>query len=746
MSHPKINIRSAAAEQTEQTAERQQPDDDFMQPPQPDSQTETSPEQNRTVDAVPAQQVKHAETGSALKETEEEAIPVSQPKTPVQKRKIKVPVSQLEEDEDQDWKEKPESGQQQDTKPTPAPAVVHYGVLNGLFNGFAAIGPIALLLLLGCMAWPMFWQQGSGVFCPAEIKGLSGFLHCIAQQSWLAPTGIENGNFTTPLWPVFSWWVGLFALVPQLVQTGLLLPTATFFATFLAAFAVWTLAIVAGFGRKAALASGIILLSSPIFAPLPHFVGPAALAAALMIFALVFFCRGWSAQRAGISLPLAFIFTALAGLCGGPLHLAVPLLASLFFLIWRATFRRAQSLDALVGFFLMLAIIGIWLGALMLGDGHETYFTGLMAGSVHFAWPIPHIWFLALIVGLIGLLPWITLILGVSWFHVLGHASKSLSAARHSNGSALCWLALILILCCSIFTASFHTAAIAIACLAAVLLGKAFINLGALGNRFFFAIASLFIILAGAVICLASFSDTRQLLFDQFPMLANVPDLGNKLAALPTLPIMGYICIAAGIIGLFFVKRARGCGGLIYASIVVIVLCQPARLMLVQEIAAMPNTPLVSYASVEKQVEAAMLPKAGEPAAIPAPSQKASAPIPEQVVTPAQPGNVEPATESALPPESSPATATSTVPGQTNAAPEQPATVPNAASSTGQSGTAAPTEQPVTMFEAKPAEQAAPPQAQTEEVIIVEEVKKQSTQPEASARPDEPTPQNSENK
>lgn len=554
-----------------------------------------------------------------------------------------------------------------------SPLPPHYGALNAFFNGLSAIGPIALLIILACMTWPMFWQSGQGFYCPAELKSLTAFMHCVAQNSWLAPAGLQDGLFSLPQWPGFTMWTGIFALIPGLTASGLLLPAATWAATFLAVFAVWALAIAAGFGRKAALAAGMILLCAPVFAPLPHFMGPAALAAAFLLFALVFFCRGWMAERAWLCLPLAFVFTALAGLCGGPFHFLTPLIASFLFLIWRATFRRAQRADAVFGFILMLLILGFWLGAIMLSNGHENYLSALFAGSARFAWPFPPAWLAAIAIGLLGLLPWLLMIFGVSWLRVIGHAGTSLSASRHVNGSALCWLSLVCAICLSLFSPAFHPAAIAIACLAAVLLGKAFVNLSPAGNRFFFALAAIFLIAAGTFICLASYADTQAFVFGILPAFARIPDLGPRLLALSTLPLMGAICIAGGLLAILFVRRCRASGGLILGAIIVIALCQPARLMLVPEIAAMPGTPLLSYTAVESQVKAALVSAMPDAAPRTDDSQaEKTAPQVEEPAAPASHPEAAPAEQQPEPAEAQPETPEAATPEQ--AVPEAPDT------------------------------------------------------------------------
>lgn len=482
-----------------------------------------------------------------------------------------------------------------------------YGPLNGIFAGLAALGPITLLVLLGCMAWPIFLEPSMATYCPAELKSITAFLHAIANNSWFTPMALgDSGAFSDPQWPLFTWCLGLLALVPQLANGDWILPIASFGGTFLAAFGVWALAMAAGFGALSAMAAGIIVLCAPLFAPLPHFVGPAALAAGLMLLALSCFCKGWMTPRSWLALPLGFIFTALAGLAGGLLHFAVPLIASFFFLLWRADFKRAQHLDALMGFIIMLAIAGAWLGVVMAGDDKSDYLNLLFAGAFQYAWPPHLLWTKPIAAGLLGLLPWLLIIFAVAWFRVLGHSARTLGASRRENGSAMVWISLVLALVMAVFIPWFHPAAIAICCLGAVLLGKAFINLGDGGNRFFFLLAALLLIFAGAIAAALSFSESQSLILGQLPFLASIPDLGPRLLGLDALKIVGGIIIAGGLLAFLFVRRCMGCGGLVYAALLVIALSLAAKFLLVPQLQAMPATPLVTYATVEERVIAAM--------------------------------------------------------------------------------------------------------------------------------------------
>lgn len=562
---------------------------------------------------------------------------------------------------------------------------ISHGRFNGCFNGLSRVGPLALLLALACMAWPIFWQPMTALYCPAELKSVTAFLHSIATSSWLAPTGLDNGSWTAAQWPVFSWLAALLAFSPGLVDAGYLLPATTFICAFFAVIAVWCLAHAAGFGYKSAFAAGLILLCSPVFAPLPSFVGPATLAAGLLLFSLVFFCRGWSADAAWFSLPVAFVLTALAFLCGGWFFLAVPLIASFCFLIWRAKLRRAHRLDAIFGFILMILIIGIWLAWIMLGHVNDAYLSSLFNASFHFGWPPDVKWLAPVAIGIIGTLPWLLTIFGVSWVRVFSHAGQTLSASRHDNGSALVWISLVISLPIAILTGPFHPEAITIACLAATLLGKAMLNLGNIGNRFFCLLAALCLIIAGAVLLCASFSATQQFLFNMLPALP-VADLGQKIQSLSILPIIGALVLLGGIIALMFVKRFSAAGPLIYGILLVIILCQPARLKLVSELAAMPGTPLVTYAHIEGMVMDAMAqpapvpdaaPASPEPAA-PATSPGVPTPQPEPLQTSpeAQPIPESPAPQGNPMPDVPPVYTMPAVPDESPAQPESGAAQP----------------------------------------------------------------------
>lgn len=476
---------------------------------------------------------------------------------------------------------------------------------NGIFNMLAKIAPASLIVILICLCWHDFWQPVKAVYCPAELKTITAFLHGAAQKGllYLYPAGLENNAWTAAQWPGFFWLTGILALIPGISDGGFLLPLSEALASLLALLGVWALSCACGFGGRAGFASAIILLCTMLFAPLPHFMGPAAFAAACMIWSLFFFYRGWQSGFSAISLPFAFILTGIAGLSGGLLHFAVPLLASFAYLIWSGKLKRASNFDAIAGFILMLAEIGIWLGWVILSNNSGNYLSLLFANALDYRFN--DMWWKGLLIGIAGTMPWLLMIFGVSWLRVIKESLSALQASRKNNGSALIWSAFVLGCAASVIVPAFHPAAVAIGCLLAILLGKAFLKLSSFGNRFFFLLASFVLIIAGSIILAMSFSLTQTHLLSLLPL--KLPSfVPLALLSLKTLPVIGSIVLAGGLGGLFFAKTNRQAGGLVYAILLVIIITQPARILLVPELAANPDLPVKKYEEIVKLVDADM--------------------------------------------------------------------------------------------------------------------------------------------
>ena len=425
-------------------------------------------------------------------------------------------------------------------------------------------------------------------------------------------------------WPGFTWFL---ASLAALLPPALLFPLSGALAAALALLGVWGLSRAAGFGSKAALAAGLILLCMPIFAPLAHFTGPAALAAALLLFSLICFCRGWQAQRAWFYLPAGFVLAGLAGLTGGLFHLLLPLLAGAVFLLWRATFRRAQALDALTGFVLLLLLLALWLGGIILWTNAEGYMQGLFATVAQWHGPVTARWWLPLAVAGLGLVPWIGMAVCVSWQRVLRSAWSDLKASRAERaGSAFVWISVMLACLLSLFMpmAQIQSVAVCLACLTAPLLGKALLRLPHLGSRLFYLIAALCLLHAGMALVAAGFGFSLDWMarFFSWPLS---PEQREMILSLRALPVLGALCLLAAVAMTRFIRRDHPGGALLFCTLVAVILTQPAALMLAPELAALPEAHLSRLQDIRMPTTPE---NAATPAAPLAPQEEATPSVP----------------------------------------------------------------------------------------------------------------------
>lgn len=527
------------------------------------------------------------------------------------------------------------------------------GFCGQIFNGLAHIGPLALICLLACMVWPDYWQamRGEALYCPPEANSITTFLNSIAQRNMLEPHGLSA---PVAEWPGFIWFAGLLALIP--LGADLLWPMVASIGAALALVSVWSLAHASRFGSKAAFAAGLILLCAPIFAPLGHFVGKSALTAALVLFALAFFAHGWLKDHAWISLPLAFVFSALAGLTGGIYAVALPLLASFCFLIWRGNPGRASKSDAILGFGLFLAIVGVWLGFIMIKGNDPQYINDLLANSWQNPWPLPANWWVVGLVALLGLVPWIVLVICVSWVRVLKTSIKTLSASRKDNGSALVWISAVLAwLLALVLPGNTHIAVITLVCLLAVLLGKAFVNLPAFGNRLFFLVCALALVITGLAILGCGFKFTQPWILGLLPIVlpAELPQL---MISTSWAWIIGAICLVGGLIMFMYFKSYRQGGGLVFCTLLVIVLSQPAVLLVAPGLGAKSFSQLKTLQTIEQNLTQAL--KAPEKEVVEEPKSPSAPATPE----PGAPAEAQPKTEPAAEPAASQNSGTLTAP------------------------------------------------------------------------------------
>lgn len=570
------------------------------------------------------------------------------------------------------------------------------GRAQQLFQRLAVVGPLALLVLLAVQIWPIFLTGGR--FCPAEWPTVLAALTSLQDGQWLCPSGPQGAQM-----PLLFWLMG--GLHHLLLTTGLpdllLFPVTSAFCGALALLATWVLSRAAGNDREAALAAGLMLLSSLLFPFLAHFMGPQPLATALTLLSLACLCRGWQAASAPLLLPLGFVLAGLAGLAGGLAYVALPPLTSLVWLFWRLRFGRAQRLDAVLGFLFMLLVIAVWLLALIIFVEADTYLQSVVRQFWHWPLPLSGKWWLPLAAGVLGMGPWIALIPFVSWGRVLRQAPHALAASRHAAcGMSFLWIALVLSAVLSLLAPGLSGSG-PLLCLLAILLGRALLRLSDLGSRIFYLVVALLFLHAGMALTACGFGITLDWLVN-FTSLKLTPEQQAIVLQLSGLPVLGILGILCAVTVTRLVRRAWPGGALLVCSLLACVLAQPAHLLLTPQLGAQPSVPLPSAEELrtfltrqnEKPlppwypapIDLNALPPVGDaPTASDTPDTTDSPAMPAEQ-TPEAPSTTQPA------PESAPATEPEQTPEPGAAAPtpaDQPAAPPTGTTDSTDAGQAA---------------------------------------------------------
>lgn len=239
------------------------------------------------------------------------------------------------------------------------------------FNALAVGAPVFLALAWLLQSIPgLGGRQARGLYALAEyVRESLGNLGGVA-----ATSDAGTGGFFSPVQPVYDFFLnalaqsGLMEALSSLSSAsgGLFIPatgaegltaTGAALATLLLLLATWGLALVAGYGKRNALAAACALFVMLALAGLPSSAGESLLTAALVTAAMICLYSGWARPFAPFRLGAGFALTALAALSGGITGLVLPLLVSLLFLAWRGSFRRAGALDGALGFGLLLVLL-----------------------------------------------------------------------------------------------------------------------------------------------------------------------------------------------------------------------------------------------------------------------------------------------------------------------------------------------------------------------------------------------------
>jgi hypothetical protein len=232
-----------------------------------------------------------------------------------------------------------------------------------------------------------------------------------------------------------------------------------------------------------------------------------------------------------------------------------------------------------LGFALCLALIAAWLGSVMLWGHAEGYFQQLRgallpsgnAQAISWRRILPDAG-----AALLGLFPWLALVVFVTWTRVAGEAAKSLKAARaECAGSAFVWIALGCAVLLSPLASDSIGPGMLICSLSALLLGKALLRLSNFGSRFFYLFIVLCLLVSAAGVTALSFSRSRDWLAQAFSLPFS-PEFSGDL----TLPGIGLCCLAAAFLLVRFTNLTKPAGSLLACTLLTAVLAQPVMLWL----------------------------------------------------------------------------------------------------------------------------------------------------------------------
>lgn len=514
------------------------------------------------------------------------------------------------------------------------------------FNGLAAIGPLVLIL---------FWLLES---LPTLMGKELPALHLLG-------TGVVGGAAATALpapdlYPVYQWFLSVLDAIPGIEALSLenwlpgvspaaglenlapypiaLLPLASALAALFLILLTWGLARATSNDRRIAFAAGLVLLSSLTLMGLPRIAGSDMLFASIMTLSGVCLYKGWMKTFAPLWLFAGFALIALSALAGGLLGLALPLLTSFVFLIWRGTFRRAGARDGALAFGFMLVLLLGWGTFTAFQDGGRELLKSLVEndylGPIMEAWNLQgrDAWVSLALLALIWL-PWTALLLFLPWARI-GAFFKGLIANRTQRpGQGWIWCSLIVTLAVlALLGANMTVLLIPVLPPLAILTAQGLLALSARGSRGFFLFVAFALIAVGLLFAVAHF---YPLFFDSVPAW---------LAALQPapLPLVATIIQIGGLIfiGLILwkgVDRSFAEGSLLLLSFLLLLYAAPlAYYTVVAGENVLPAAAGEQNASPSPAQPATVQPSADLPA-LPVPSDDAAPATPSSEPLPSSP-------------------------------------------------------------------------------------------------------------
>lgn len=432
-------------------------------------------------------------------------------------------------------------------------AVEHTGFAARCFNVCAMFGPVVLGFLWLVQSLPGFAGRSSQALFDLAFK-MQGELTAHGMETAKQASDVSSFLYH-PVWHWIQTWLQqlpesvtlLPARIPGFPPNSVLDPLslATAGTTLCLILLTWGFAKAIGKEKQDAFGAGLVLLSSLTWIGLPTPAGRELLLASILTLSLLCLYRGWVKAFAPLWLIVGFALIAPATVEGGLLGLLLPLICSLFFLLWRGSFRRAGAYDGALAFGIMLILLCLWGTCIAFGEGRDALY---MLLDVRFRIPFienvhtlgQNSWILFPVLALLWL-PWTLVVLFVPWQRLGAFFTGFIRNRKEHPGQGWlwCWLFVGLTL---LYGLEINTPELLIPLLPplAVLTAQGILSLSPRSSSVFMALVSFFLFLIGLLFAVIAL----------WPMV--VGELPPILAGIQIMPLsLGGILVQTGIPFLF---------------------------------------------------------------------------------------------------------------------------------------------------------------------------------------------------
>lgn len=560
------------------------------------------------------------------------------------------------------------------TSTTVSTAVVASSAASKCFNALAWLGPLAALLILLAQTIPginlrALWLPDETIL-PTLLDSMK-----LGADPFLL---LLNGAPYPDLPPAYFWFLAgldsLWQLTPLPYTMPLLLLGGSVAAGFLLLLVTWILARACGSDSREAFAACAVLLCTFVVCGLTRVATPDLLFAACVAASCLCLYSGWMQTKAPLTLLVGFLLAGLAMLIAGPVGLVLPLGASLIFLLWRGTFRRAGAMDGAFGFAVLLIAIGGWLAWLGLTYGRAPAEALLNHHIPQWSltfWSDPQRWLCDAATLAVLLLPWPLVLFFLPWERLYRLPILLWRNRKENPGIGFVWCALLVSLIILSFTFSENTVGFApLLPFLAVILGRTVLRLSPVRSKLFFGLVGLALFASAVILGLCS---ALPFLADWLPADLPLPEACADLATLPGTSFVAGAALLFSLILLKFTDKTFPGGGLLVLVLFATVAMLPVGVLTLPSLAPLNTVedvpPVTPVAPVAPEAPVASTP-AVEPVTPVAPVAPAVPETSEVPEAPAASPEVSTPTETPTTPTEVP------TPAETPAAPAEVPTVP----------------------------------------------------------------------